>query len=609
MQVSEQCNILKYTDDVTQAISLHKLNTTSWSNSTQVLVSVNSSKDIGTDDDLMYYVKNKMLYHYNTTTHQYDWIKNISTSYPEAKVYSNGDRMVVVTNNDSIQYSGQHAHYCFYSVFVLLKTSTGVVQIDKFDIDQVKGENGVDLIKVFVSPNITKVMVVSEHLNGQPNLTVKHIDYTQQTALPLNFNHSHEFLHMINKVNWETEVYLGDSYMVARNGSLFRLSALYNRALEVAFQFVGIEAIFLKSRDISINLPINGTYNNTNNTDTCNITMNPICIPIYQNPYFDDDQELGRFSSIWIDNSLSNRLSVLGMFRVLNQHNYSVEAINYGNLISTFNVSKPVQPAYVYFIEPASVVYQADISMGDHFQWTYLIHNTTTNTSEVTVKKIDDNSIGHLASDTFTVSNSWDILAHSKMCVIITNNAQDVKMFRLNSTSQTYSEDIVTNLTTLLASNTANHTTASEWSISEDCSRFKVKQTYFFRNSSGNWNLMNNSTSSTSFAGMTQDSTFTYAVSLDGNLYKYSTTLLGFELFYTPVTPLPNATHINLYSNRLILNHTTASSAEVYVYQIGNTAAPVFNLTNTSFSASPVIAISPQLTKIIILGNGGTVGS
>ena len=115
-----------------------------------------------------------------------------------------------------------------------------MVQIDKFDIDQVKGENNVDLIKVFVSPNITKIMVVSEHLNGQPNLTVKHIDYSQQTAYHLNFNHSHEFLHMINKVNWDTEVYLGDYYMVARNGSLFRLNALENRALEVAFQFVGI---------------------------------------------------------------------------------------------------------------------------------------------------------------------------------------------------------------------------------------------------------------------------------------------------------------------------------------------------------------------------------
>ena len=201
-------------------------------------------------------------------------------------------------------------------------------------------------------------MVISEHLNGQPNLTVKHIDFTQKTASYLNFNHSHEFLHMINKVNWETEVYLGDFFMVARNGSLFRLDTLQNRALEVAFQFVGIDAIFLKARDISANLPVNGTYNTTNNTSTCNVSLNPLCDPNqYQNPYFDDDQELGLFSSIWIDNSLTSRLSLLGVFRVLNQHNYSVEAINYGNLISTFNVTKPVQPAYVYYSEPVSSVY------------------------------------------------------------------------------------------------------------------------------------------------------------------------------------------------------------------------------------------------------------
>ena len=110
-------------------------------------------------------------------------------------------------------------------------------------------------------------------------------------------------------------------------------------------------------------------------------------------------------------------------------------------------------------------------------------------------------------------------------------------------------------------------------------------------------------------SGLTEDSSFTYAVSLDGSLYKYSSSIAGFELFYTPTTPLPNSTHINLYSNRLVLNHTTASSAEVYVYQVGNSATPIFNYTDITFAAPPVIAVSPQLTKVIILGNGGSNGS
>ena len=166
---------------------------------------------------------------------------------------------------------------------------------------------------------------------------------------------------------------------------------------------------------------MNGTYNNTNNSNTCN-SSNTTCDPnAYSNPYFNEDPELGLFSSIWIDNSLSSRLSVLGVFRILNRHNYSIEAINYGNLISTFNVTKPVQPAYVYYPEPTS--FTSNISMGDHFQWTYIAQSPPNN-SEVTVKKIDDAAVGHISSSNFTVSNTWHLLAHSQTCVVLSNSAQ-----------------------------------------------------------------------------------------------------------------------------------------------------------------------------------------
>ena len=52
--------------------------------------------------------------------------------------------------------------------------------------------------------------------------------------------------------------------MVIRNGSKFRLDNATNRALEVAFQFVGSEVQFLKARDISANYSALGNYSDVN---------------------------------------------------------------------------------------------------------------------------------------------------------------------------------------------------------------------------------------------------------------------------------------------------------------------------------------------------------
>ena len=109
-------------------------------------------------------------------------------------------------------------------------------------------------------------MAPYETINGVIGLIGKNIDYSQGSSSDMTFTNKAEFTSTILGVN-KTEVFVGDHFMVIRNSSKFRMNNLSKRALELAYQFNGNHVAFLKSRDISVNLPVNQVYYETGNTN------------------------------------------------------------------------------------------------------------------------------------------------------------------------------------------------------------------------------------------------------------------------------------------------------------------------------------------------------
>ena len=174
-------------------------------------------------------------------------------------------------------------------------------------------------------------MAPYETINGVIGLIGKNIDYSQGSSSDMTFTNKAEFTSTILGVN-KTEVFVGDHFMVVRNGSKFRMNNLFKIALDLAYQFNGNQVTFLKSRDISVNIPVNRVYYETGNTNvhyvctngnstyysswnytygnnTCNKTQVG-----YNNPYVDADKELSYFRQMWIDDTQTNTLTLLLIF-------------------------------------------------------------------------------------------------------------------------------------------------------------------------------------------------------------------------------------------------------------------------------------------------------
>ena len=133
---------------------------------------------------------------------------------------------------------------------------------------------------------------------------------------------------------------------------------------------------------------------------------------------------------------------------------------------------------------------------------------------------------------------------------------------------------------------------------------------YFFRRlSNETYEVMNNPSG---FNSEIVDSSVTYAIGNDGNLYKYSNSTNNFALFYTPPSPLPtnNKTSITVHSDRIFINSTSTTSVWLYAYLIESSGlTEVLNFTKDVFFIDPEVEASPQLTKVFVVGNGNTTNT
>lgn len=354
---------------------------------------------------------------------------------------------------------------------------------------------------------------------------------------------------------------LGDHFMVVRNGSLFKLSNLAKKAVEMTYQFVGDQVSFLKARDLSKNI-------------TANSTSNQVAT----------DKELGRFIKMWIDNSQSDRLSWLGLYK--NQSytypiSYTVEHLGYGNLNSKFNITTYSNSSYINFTESSS----AASSLKDHFQWIYLNKSYSANTTLAEIYTMDHSKALHYNYTSIVVGHAYNyfkVVAHSKNGFIL-HDTWGTEVGLYTKSNGVYIKDL-SNLASLINGTSGNKTNSTLWSLSDNCTFFRFNQSFFFKNSSGFFSPMNNPSS---FISNIVDDSFTFAISNTGHLHKRNASTNSFASFYTP-TPFNNSNSIKLFQNRLFINATNKHSVRIHTYLVSSSnLIPVFNFTRSNFFAAP----------------------
>lgn len=148
------------------------------------------------------------------------------------------------------------------------------------------------------SPKFTKVAFGYYDQMNNFGLILKHIDYSQNRAVDVDFKELPRFSKTIYGVDRSKELFLSDSFAVVRNGSRYNASDKSSVVVEETYQFINNKVIFLRSRPL-----INSTGN----------------------------KELYSFSKTGIDPFFQDRLVVLNIYTTSPSF-YSIEEYQYGNL-------------------------------------------------------------------------------------------------------------------------------------------------------------------------------------------------------------------------------------------------------------------------------------
>ena len=230
-----------------------------------------------------------------------------------------------------------------FNAYILHVKASGAVLIETVTIAGVT--EATTPFEIKVSPQATKIVLYYELINGTSGLTARHVDYSADTTLPLQWDHPAEFSQLVKGINKTKEFVLSENFLVVRNASLFRLYNPQIPALEVAFQFLGSKVAFLNARDLSANLTSNSTANSTNSsnsssncsenstnsTNSTNGTNSSSCP--YYDPLVAADPELGLFQQMWIDETETTQLNWLGRYEQSAwSSSYDIEFLNYTNV-------------------------------------------------------------------------------------------------------------------------------------------------------------------------------------------------------------------------------------------------------------------------------------
>ena len=194
------------------------------------------------------------------------------------------------------------------------------------------------------------------------------------------------------------------------------------------------------------------------------------------------------------------------------------------------------------------------------------------------------------------------ILASSANCRLITSDGSTkYLLYTLTNTANTSLASSNVDLTSLLSANTAT----TGWQVSDDCTKI-VGKNLVYATVSGSMSQVYSNSSLISF-----DSSLTYGIT-SGQILKYNTTSKAYNAIYSSLNSSFTAgSIIKSYSNRIVVYKVSSTSVLLDVFVDNNNA--VTNITSTTsytFTSSPKVSLSSQLTKILIYGvNGATTTS
>ena len=103
---------------------------------------------------------------------------------------------------------------------------------------------------------------------------------------------------------------------------------------------------------------------------------------------------------------------------------------------------------------------------------------------------MDHSKAAHYNVTSFQLPGPFNLKAHSIRCLLINTTNDEYQLYTYNYQSGTYSLDPFS-FTPLLNSTYFYYSQSYQWKISENCDRIKARDSYFFRNPSGNYASMN----------------------------------------------------------------------------------------------------------------------
>jgi hypothetical protein len=203
---------------------------------------------------------------------------------------------------------------------------------------------------------------------------------------------------------------------------------------------------------------------------------------------------------------------------------------------------------------------------------------------------------------TFALSGSWGLEYANQECLIVfPTSGSQLRLYKFNHTSINFDQDSI--LSSTLTGINAN--SANVWRTSDHCERFSVDNYLFGKKAGGSWQQLSNP-SSLPWAAI--DDNLTYAVANNGSLYRLDLATNTFFLFFMPTRPFSVNSVVYVWEDRVIVAYTNSTGADVYAFlDSTGTAKSLFNYSSNSFSFTPRIYVSPNLTKIVVVGQLSTL--
>ena len=305
--------------------------------------------------------------------------------------------------------------------------------------------------------------------------------------------------------------------------------------------------------------------------------------------------EAGKCFRTYIDDFFLDNLIVLNLYDngLASSPGYDLYSYSYGSLASTIKVIPATAPSYLQFT-PST--YTSSVISSSSFSWIYINTGSSATVTNITVNQHNDALSTHLATGTLSISYTGlcVILATSQNCLVISKGTTYL-LYVLTQSSL----GAITFTPTDITAAVSNAPTKVSWKVSTDCSKISVDN-YIFASFSGSFSLVNNNFNK--FTWIAIDKTFTYAL-LSGSIWKYDATSNLNKSYSTLNSTFTSGSQLLSYSTRIIVYQLTSLSALVNSFiDTGSALTQLPSIQMSGFKATPKIALSPQLSLVVIYG-------